>query len=102
MFAQAAKFSVTNCRAMRRAVSMSGKVLKASRISSAISGRLERSGAADPATAENDVAIVNHSRLSRRDGFLRFVQLEASASVFQRRHGRTGARMAVANLHRDF
>ena len=36
MFAQAARFSVTSCSAIRRAVSASGNVLNASRISSAI------------------------------------------------------------------
>src|SRR5687768_13227748 len=102
MFAQAAKFSVTNCRAMRRAVSRSGNVLKASRTSSAISGKLEGGGAANPASAENDIAIVNHRRLSGCDGFLRLVQLDASAAVLHRGDGRARAGMAVANLHRDF
>src|SRR5687768_15085759 len=98
MFAQAANFSVTNCRAMRRAVSRSGNVLKASRISSAISGRLERGSAANPAAAENDVAIVNHGGLAGRDGFLRLVQLDTSAAAMHRRDGRARAGVAVANL----
>ena len=104
MFAQAARFSVTSCCAIRRAVSMSGNVLQREQ-------RLRRPcrqagcravGPANPAAADHDVSIVKNRGLSGRDRFLRLVQLDASAPVLQRREGRAGPGMAVTNLDRDF
>src|SRR2546423_9737310 len=47
------------------------------------SGRLQRGGAANPSAADNKIAVVNDRRLAGRNGLLRFVELNASAAVFQ-------------------
>jgi hypothetical protein len=43
--------------------------------------RHQRFPPANPATAQNDVAIVNYCSLSRRDGALRLMQTNPSAIV---------------------
>ena len=44
-------------------------------------GENRRFASADPATAENDITIVNHRCLSRRHRALRFVESDASAMI---------------------
>ena len=61
---------------MRRAVSTSGKVLRTRRASSASSlGRSANCGvAANPAAADDDIAVVKDRCLAGRDRLLRLVQ----------------------------
>ena len=57
---------------------------------------------ADPAAADDAIAIVKDRRLARRDGPLRLVQHHLGALPSAKRvTRRDGARMAVADLHRD-
>ena len=88
---------------MRRAVSSVGKRAEGEQdFVGHLQAGCERGGAANPAAAEDDVAIVKDRGLAGRDGFLRLVQLDARAAVLERRDRRARAGMAVANLHRDF
>ena len=61
-----------------------------------------RLASANPATAQHQITIINHSRLPWRHGTLWFVQANASAIVLQRRDTRGRAGMVVTNFYRRF
>src|SRR5262245_32054468 len=102
MFAHAAKRSFTNWFEIRRAISVSGNVLKASRIFSAILRRHQRFPPANPAAAQDDVLVVNNCGLSRCYSALRIVQSHPGAIVRERRDCRTRPGMIVSDLDRRF
>src|SRR3954464_14370060 len=104
MFAQATSFSFTSSRAIRRAVSASGKVLNASKVSLGIRqrSRRDRNLSADPATTDHNIAVVADGSLAWRDGFLRLVQFDTCTVIRQRIQRRARAGMRVADLHRHF
>ncbi len=54
---------------------------------------------ANPSAAEDNVIPIKNGCLTRRNGLLRLVQLDASAAIIQRSQFRRRSRMAVTDLY---
>ena len=56
----------------------------------------------NPSAAEDEVVLVEHTRLSGGDGALGDVEFHLRPALLRRRDGRADAGMVVANLRGDF